>query len=91
MDTEMPRFVVARVDRRGELPTTYLRHFALAGRSGLRGVVFGPAPTAHLFDSRAEAEDIARKLGRRISHAEYEYRAEEATLEPPRLAAFHWQ
>jgi len=92
MENETPRFVVARVDRRGELPTTYLRNFALVGRNGLRELAFGPAATAHLFDRRAEAEDIARKLGRRVSHAEYEYRAEEAMPEPsPRLAAFHWQ
>jgi hypothetical protein len=76
MDNEISRFVVARVDRRGELPTTYLWHFALVGRNGLRGVAFGAAATAHLFDRRAEAEDIARKLRRRLSHAEYEYRVE---------------
>ena len=66
MENETPRFVVARVDRRGELPTTYLRNFALVGRSGLRELAFGLAATAHLFDRRAEAEDIARKLGRRV-------------------------
>jgi len=92
MANETPRFVVARVDRRGALPTTYLQHFALVGRNGLRGLAFGPAATAHLFDRQAEAEDIARKLRRRVSGAEYEYRAEAAVLEPsPRLAAFHWQ
>ena len=92
MDTEMPRFVIARKDRRGELAITYLRNFALVGRHGLRDLAFGPADTAHLFDDRAEAEDIARKLRRRVAHAEYEYRAEEAVSAPPqRLAAFHWQ
>jgi len=92
MEDKTPHFVVARVDRRGELPKTYLRNFALVGRNGLRELAFGSADTAHLFDRRAEAEDIARKLRRRVSHAEYDYRAEEAISEPsPRLAAFHWQ
>jgi hypothetical protein len=92
VENEISRFVVARVDRHGELPTTYLRHFALVGRHGLRGLDFGPVATAHLFDQRAEAEDIARKLRRRVSNAEFDYGAEEATSEPsPRLAAFHWQ
>ena len=92
MTNEAPRFVVVRVDRRGVLPTAYLRSFALAGRNGLRELAFGPAAAAHLFDRGAEAEDIARKLHRRVSHTEYEYSAEEAISEPsPRLAAFHWQ
>jgi hypothetical protein len=81
-----------RVDRHSASPTTYLRHFVLAGGNGLRGVAFGPAATAHFFNRRAEAEEIVRKLRRRVSHAEYEYTAEEAASEPsPRLAAFHWQ
>ncbi len=92
MENEIPRFVVARADRRSELPTTYLRHFALVGRNGLRELAFGPAATAHLFERRGEAEDVARKLRRRVSGAEYDYSAEEAVSEPsPRLAAFHWE
>lgn len=92
MTNEVPRFVVARVDRRGELATTYLQHFALAGRNGLRGLGFGPAAAAHLFARHAEAEAVARKLRRRLADAEYEYRTEEVLAEPsPRPAAFHWQ
>ena len=34
MEHEASRFVVARVERRGGLPTTYLRKFALVGRNG---------------------------------------------------------
>ncbi len=92
MNHELPRFLVARVDRRGELPTTYLRRFALVGRNRLREVAFGPAAEAHLFDQRAEAEDVARKLRRRVSQIDYAYRVEDAiSAPPPQLAAFHWQ
>jgi hypothetical protein len=92
MDHEVPRFLVARVDRHGELPTTYLRRFTLVGRNGLREVAFGPAGAAHLFERRAEAEDVARKLRRRVSGMECDYRVEDAVSEPsPQLAAFHWQ
>ena len=92
MEDKTPHFVVAAAVNPGELPKTYLRNFALVGRNGLRELAFGPAATAHLFDRRAEAEEIARKLRRRISHAEYQYSAEEAVSEPPpRLAAFHWE
>jgi len=92
MSNKPPRFVVVRVDCRGELATAYLQHFALVGRNGLRELTFGPVATAHLFDRRGDAEDIARKLRRRVSDADYEYRTEEAISErSPRLAAFHWQ
>ena len=78
MENENSRFVVARLDRRGELPTTYLRKFALVGRNGLQQLTFGPATAAHVFESRSEAEDIARRLRRRVSDAGYDFRAEEA-------------
>ncbi len=73
-------FVVVRVDRRGELPSTYLQRFALAGRNGLRQLAFGPAGTAHPFERRAEAEDVARRLRRRISTAGYDFVIEEAPV-----------
>jgi hypothetical protein len=60
-----PHFVVMRLDRSGELTSAYLRKFALTGRNGLRQLGFGPAATAHVFEHRAEAEDIARRLRRR--------------------------
>ena len=92
MDNETSRFVVVRADRGGERPSRYLRSVAVVGRHGLRGLAFGPAETAHCFERRAEAEDIARRLRRRVSQAEYEFRAEEAPSKPsPHLAAFHWQ
>jgi len=92
MRNEISRFVVVRIDRRGELATTYLQYFVLVGRKGLRELTCGPVATAHLFDRRGDAEDIARKLRRRVSDADYEYRTEEAISErSSRLAAFHWQ
>lgn len=39
---------------------------------------FGPAIAAHLFERWDEADDIAKRLRRRISEAEYTFRAEEA-------------
>jgi hypothetical protein len=78
MESEVSSFVVARVDRRGQLPPTYLRKFALAGRNGLQQLAFGPRSTAHFFERHAEAEDIARRLRRRVSQADYEFIAEEA-------------
>ena len=80
MESETSSFVVARVDRRGQLPPTYLRKFALAGRNGLQQLAIGPRNTAHLFEWRAEAEDIARRLRRRVSQVDYEFRAEEAPV-----------
>jgi hypothetical protein len=76
-------FIVARVDRRGELPSRYLQKFAVAGRNGLRQLAFGPAATAHPFERRAEAEDVARRLRRRVSTADYDFIVEEvpATVE----------
>jgi hypothetical protein len=62
MESETSSFDVARVDQRGQLPPTYLRNFALAGRNGLRQLPFGPRNTVHLFGRCAEAEDIARRL-----------------------------
>lgn len=76
-------FILARVDRRGELPSSYLQRFALAGRNGLRQFAFGPAETAYLFERKAEAEDIARRLRRRISSSAYDFVVEEA----PAMAA----
>jgi hypothetical protein len=76
-------FIVARVDRRGELPPSYLQRFAVAGRNGLRQLAFGPAETAHPFEQKAEAEDIARRLRRRVSWSGYDFVVEEA----PAMAA----
>ncbi len=76
-DNEVSGFTVARVDRHGELPRTYLRAFALAGRNGLHQLAFGPPAAAHVFERRAEAEDIARRLRRRISAAGHDYLVEE--------------
>jgi len=46
----------------------------------------------HDLRRAAEAEDIARKRRRRVSHAEQQLRADEAKAgASPRLAAFHWQ
>jgi hypothetical protein len=73
-----PHFVVMRVDRRGELTSTYLRKFALTGRNGLRQLAFGPAATAHVFEHRAEAADIARRLRRRVPMDDYDFLVEEA-------------
>jgi hypothetical protein len=69
-------FVVVRADRRGELPSTYLQKFALVGRNGLRQLGFGPAGSAHLFKSQTEAEDIARRLRRRLSMADFDFAVE---------------
>lgn len=70
-------FAVVRIDRHGELPSSYLRSFVVAGRNGLQRLVFGDRAAAHLFESRAEAEDVARRLRRRVSAADYDYRVEE--------------
>lgn len=70
-------FTVVRVDRRGELLPTYLRSYALAGRNGLQRLAFSERAVAHVFESRAEAEDIARRLRRRISGSHYDYQVEE--------------
>lgn len=72
-------FAVVRIDRRGELPASYLRSFAVAGRNGLQRLAFGDRAAAHPFESRAEAEDVARRLRRRISGVDYDYRVETAT------------
>lgn len=74
-------FAVLRIDPRGELPPSYLRSFALAGRNGLQRLAFGGRAAAYVFDSRADAEDIARRLRRRVSGAQYEYRVEAVTRE----------
>jgi hypothetical protein len=66
-------FAVMRVDRRGEQAPTYLRGFALAGRNGVRQYTFGLQACAHVFELQAEAEDIARRLRRRISATEHDY------------------
>jgi hypothetical protein len=73
MSTQRAGFAVVRVDRRGELPPAYLRGFALAGRKGLRQYMFGPQASAHVFERQAEAEDVARRLRRRISATEHDY------------------
>ena len=73
-------FVVVRVDQSGELPSTYLQRFALAGRNGLRQLAFGPAGTAHPFEHRAEAEDLARRLRRRVSTADYHLVVEKSAM-----------
>jgi hypothetical protein len=77
---DVPRFVVVRVDRRGESPPAYVRRFEMAGRNGLRQLAFGPATAAHLFDRRADAETVARRLGRRVSQSGYDFIVEEAPV-----------
>lgn len=74
-------FTVVRVDRRGEFLPSYLRSFALAGRNGLRALAFGDRAVAHIFESRVDAEDIARRLRRRLSGTQYDYRIEEVVRE----------
>lgn len=76
-------FVLMRTDRRGELPPSYLRGFALAGRNGLRQLGFGPRASALLFEHRAEAEDIARRLRRRVSTKEHDYVVVDVADEAP--------
>lgn len=72
-------FTVVRVDRCGELPWTYLRAFVLAGRNGLHHLAFGPPAAAYVFERRAEAEEVARRLRRRISATDHDYLVEEVS------------
>jgi len=81
----MRKFAVVRVDRRGEWSPSYLRTFAVTGRNGLRQQTFGERAEAHLFEGRAEAEDIARRLRRRVSATEYDYQVREVEQEAPVL------
>jgi hypothetical protein len=83
MSNQTSGFVVMRVDRRGELEPTYLRSFAPAGRNGVRQLGFGPRSAAHLFERRSEAEDIARRLRRRVSATEHDYVVAEVAQEVP--------
>jgi hypothetical protein len=80
------KFTVARVDRRGEWAPTYLRAFAPTGRNGLKQLAFGERAEAYVFEGRAEAEDVARRLRRRVSATDYDYQvvevAEETALSP---------
>ncbi len=76
-DNEVSGFTVARVDRHGRLPRTYLRASALAGRNGLHHLAFGSLEAPHVFERRAQAEDIARRLRRRILAADHDYLVEE--------------
>ena len=78
MRSETASFVVARLDRHAQLPPTYLRKFAVAGRNGLKQLAFGSLSTGHLFERRTEPEDIAKRLRRRVSQTDYEFIAEEA-------------
>lgn len=73
---ERQGFAVKRVDPLGQIPPSYLRDFVLAGRNGLQRLTFGGRVTAHIFDSPAEAEDIARRLRRRVSGTLYQYQVE---------------
>lgn len=77
------RFILMRADPRGELPPTYLRGFAVAGRNGLQHLGFGPRASAHLFEVRTEAEDVARRLRRRLSAKDHEYVVMEVAEEVP--------
>ena len=72
-------FAVIRIPRNGELPADYLRSFEVVGRNGLGKLAFGPRGAAQLFDRRAEAEDIARRLRRRPTLGDYDYAVEQAT------------
>jgi hypothetical protein len=78
MESETANFVVARLDRQGQLPPTYLRKITVAGRNELQQLAFGPRDTAHVFTRHAEAEDIARRLRQRVSQAAYEFIAQKA-------------
>ena len=75
-------FTVVRFDREGDLSPTYLRDFTLAGAYGLKQFAFDERAEAYIFEDRAEAEDVARRLRRRISAADYDYRVEEVAQEP---------
>ncbi len=75
------KFIVARLDRRGERTPNYLRSFVLAGRNGLKRLAFGEQVDAHIFEAQAEAEDVTRRLRRRISATEYDYRVEVVAAE----------
>jgi hypothetical protein len=77
MENDAFGFAIARVDRLGQLPSTYLRSFALTGRKGLRELAFGAPAAAHLFERRDEAEEVARRLRRRVSSKDFDYVVEE--------------
>lgn len=76
------RLTVVRNDRGGERPPAYLRGFVLAGRAGVKQLSFGQRVDAHVFESRAEAEDVARRLRRRISGGDYVFGVEEVSQAP---------
>lgn len=49
----------------------------------LQQLGFGPRAPAHLFELRTEAEDVARRLPRRLSAKDHEYVAMEVAEEVP--------
>ena len=70
-------FAVSRATPNGSSPRDYLRDFKIAGRNGLVALAFGSRNTAYLFERRADAEDIARRLRRRTTVGEYVYSVED--------------
>jgi hypothetical protein len=86
-----PSFVVVRVHQNGDAPRDYLRSFLIVGRNGVAHLAYGPREGAQLFERRAEAEDIARRLRRRSAIGNYDYLVEEvareATVSSHRLPA----
>ena len=74
-------FAVVRVHHNGEAPRDYLRSFLIVGRNGLAHLAYGPRKGAQVFEQRAEAEDIARRLRRRAAIGDYDYLVEEVAWE----------
>lgn len=70
-------FAVIRATPNGSTPRVYLRDFKIAGRNGLAALAFGSRNTAYLFDRRADAEDVTRRLRRRTTVGEYVYSVED--------------
>jgi hypothetical protein len=66
------------------LPREYLRSFSRAGRAGLAHLGFGARAAAHLFERRAEAEEVVERLRRRTVLAQYDYLVEEMPPMQPR-------
>jgi len=54
------------------------RRIYVGGEKRASAAWFGPATAAYLFERWDEADNIAKRLRRRISEAEYTFRAEEA-------------
>ncbi len=77
-----PGFVIARTPKNGNLSRSYLRGFEIVGRDGLAHLAYGALAAAHVFDSRREAEEVARRLRRRATIGAYDYLVEEHVTQP---------